>query len=235
MMSAPVDQFQAIASASRDAAVLSVFIGVVLWLTRRWISATWRHAIWMLVAARLLMPVLPDSVWSWEHWLYRPDGVTVDLPESMVSELRQVPFLQPEIVIAASDASRSRPLSASQDEEFGAVEPLAVIWLIGIVSMVGMSGYGMVLWRRDLNRLRLREHSRETELQNLLSSIGRRLGWKRLPEVVILRAGEAPALTGLFRPRILLPANVLERLTDDSLRDVMLHELGHWRRRDLWL
>jgi bla regulator protein BlaR1 len=44
----------------------------------------------------------------------------------------------------------------------------------------------------------------------------------------------APALTGLWKPTILLPTRSLEKLDDEALRFVLLHELAHLRRRDLW-
>ena len=49
---------------------------------------------------------------------------------------------------------------------------------------------------------------------------------------------KVPALAGVWRPCIWIPRVWLGRLNDDSLRHVLLHELGHARRHDLvaqWL
>lgn len=45
---------------------------------------------------------------------------------------------------------------------------------------------------------------------------------------------KSPVVTGLFRPTILLPESARE-WSRDTMRMVLLHELGHVSRRDLWL
>jgi type II secretory pathway component GspD/PulD (secretin) len=45
----------------------------------------------------------------------------------------------------------------------------------------------------------------------------------------------SPAVCGLFRPVVLLPQSLIERLTPDQLRAVLLHEFIHLRRRDIWV
>jgi len=45
----------------------------------------------------------------------------------------------------------------------------------------------------------------------------------------------SPAVCGLFRPVILLPRKLVAKLTTEQLGTVLLHELIHLRRRDLWV
>ena len=45
----------------------------------------------------------------------------------------------------------------------------------------------------------------------------------------------SPAVCGLFRPIVLLPQSLIERLSANQLRAVLLHELIHLRRRDVWV
>ena len=45
---------------------------------------------------------------------------------------------------------------------------------------------------------------------------------------------DAPAATGLFRPVILIPESMLERLTEAEFDQVVLHELAHLHRLDDW-
>src|SRR5471032_1424958 len=45
----------------------------------------------------------------------------------------------------------------------------------------------------------------------------------------------SPAVCGLFRPAILIPQSLAENFSDAQLRAVLLHELIHLRRRDVWV
>src|SRR4029077_3963657 len=45
----------------------------------------------------------------------------------------------------------------------------------------------------------------------------------------------SPAVCGLFRPVILLPRALAERLSPAQLRVVLLHEIFHLRRGDVWV
>ncbi len=46
---------------------------------------------------------------------------------------------------------------------------------------------------------------------------------------------DRPGVAGFFRPRILLPAGLLESLSSTELEHVVLHEMEHLRRYDDWL
>jgi hypothetical protein len=43
-----------------------------------------------------------------------------------------------------------------------------------------------------------------------------------------------PSVIGFFRPRILLPSDLLPRISAHELEQILLHELAHLRRRDDW-
>jgi Zn-dependent protease with chaperone function len=45
---------------------------------------------------------------------------------------------------------------------------------------------------------------------------------------------ERPSVFGFFRPRILIPPALIDKLTASELQQVVLHEMEHLRRRDDW-
>ena len=53
-------------------------------------------------------------------------------------------------------------------------------------------------------------------------------------EVCVTRDLDRPCVIGFFRPRILIPAWLLDRLTPADLEHLVLHEWEHLRRRDDW-
>lgn len=56
----------------------------------------------------------------------------------------------------------------------------------------------------------------------------------RAPRLMMSRRVRGPFLAGAWRPTIFLPATHAQDFDDAALRAILLHELAHWARRDLW-
>lgn len=59
-----------------------------------------------------------------------------------------------------------------------------------------------------------------------------RLAVRRPPRLLVSPDAGSPMLTGLLRPAIVLPADTLQRSGDLSY--IFLHELTHYKRKDIW-
>ncbi|MCF6314360.1 MAG: M56 family metallopeptidase, partial [Verrucomicrobiales bacterium] len=245
--------------ASRDAAVLALGIGLILLIFGRRMSPLWRHRLWLLVALRLLLPVLPTSPTSWKAFLpsesvqlfSEAERVLPNQAENVVSlERGKVEKLSDvyvdESLALSSGVERAeqgfraaQPSSAPQDLQKGTKwslgEILVVTWAVGFATLLIF--IGIVTWRfyRRLRCLTLAAHPRFAEIRLLLEEICRETGFRRVPKLRITEAIHSPALTGLIRPEILLPPGAVEALTAAELRLVLLHELGHLHRRDVWV
>lgn len=57
----------------------------------------------------------------------------------------------------------------------------------------------------------------------------------RYAELCTSRDVDRPSVIGFFSPRILVPEELFEKLTVPELEQIVLHELGHLRRRDDWM
>lgn len=69
----------------------------------------------------------------------------------------------------------------------------------------------------------------------LLSEARKLAGLTRDVRLRITPTAMSPAVCGLFRPVILLPQSLIEKLTARQIRAVLLHELIHLRRQDVWV
>ncbi len=68
---------------------------------------------------------------------------------------------------------------------------------------------------------------------DLLKGCADQLSMSKLPDVCFSGRVNSPVITGLLNPTLLLPGHA-RRWSDGTLRMVMLHELGHMKRFDLW-
>ncbi|MCY2926213.1 MAG: M56 family metallopeptidase, partial [Planctomycetota bacterium] len=73
------------------------------------------------------------------------------------------------------------------------------------------------------------------ELHSLLAACRQRVGLRRPVGLKLSAGGGSPAVCGLWRPVILIPAHLVGALGPRQMEAVLLHELAHVKRGDLWV
>ena len=73
------------------------------------------------------------------------------------------------------------------------------------------------------------------ELEEMLMRLAQELGVKRQVRLMVTQSRIGPAVVGLWRPTILLPAAIAEARSPAELEPILAHELIHIRRGDLWI
>ncbi len=73
----------------------------------------------------------------------------------------------------------------------------------------------------------------EPALREELEAAATSIRLRQLPSLLVSTAIESPAITGIFRPVLLLPANFSREFGVEERRLILLHELHHFRRGDL--
>lgn len=96
---------------------------------------------------------------------------------------------------------------------------------------------GGALWRqwsfsRHVGKL---DEISDTWFLRLFESAKRSMDVSRKIRLLKIETLRTPALFGFFKPRLLIPSSVVNRLSKQELRMVLMHELAHVRRRDVLL
>src|SRR5262249_31801185 len=108
---------------------------------------------------------------------------------------------------------------------------LVLAWLGGIAWQVGC----LLIQRGRLRRLLRRATAAPgPRLLAVVEQVAAQLGLSQRPALVLTDGGGAPFVCGLLRPVLVLPRGLMAELDPDHWREVVLHELGHLKRRDLW-
>jgi beta-lactamase regulating signal transducer with metallopeptidase domain len=111
---------------------------------------------------------------------------------------------------------------------------LAAWLLIFSISISSTLLLWLLLRRRQITRQVCLAATSE-RLSALADEAQKIVGMKFKVQVKLTRNSMSPAVCGLFRPAILIPQSLVENFSDEQLRAVLLHELIHLRRRDVWL
>jgi beta-lactamase regulating signal transducer with metallopeptidase domain len=109
---------------------------------------------------------------------------------------------------------------------------LLICWLGGVVGWTGWQLFLMVRFHRRV----LTDAIEVDELQEQTVQLARRMGLSSAPQVRIINATVSPMLWGCgSRAVLLFPADLAERLDDESRATLLAHELAHYSRGDHWV
>ncbi|MCB1225471.1 MAG: hypothetical protein KDK99_06645 [Verrucomicrobiales bacterium] len=214
--------FDWLLNASLRASVLTVVVFAIQWAFQRHLSPRWRYSVWLPVLIVLLAPVLPESPWSIES-VFRSEPMPIGaIVPAAVVETNAMDPLPP---------TPSRPtLPATAAVDWSQLRLMT--WALGAAALLlaGGASYLMVLIRFHKSR-----HGVSGDLMSQLDSISREVGLRHSPRVLMADAIQSPAVTGLLRPTLLLPAGFESKFTAAEIHFILQHELTHLKRHDLAL
>lgn len=210
--------FDWLLAASARASLLSVVVLGVQVLLRHRVPARWHYALWLPVLLVLLTPAFPESQWSVGS-IVRTEPAPLPVPVTLEQEsaLKVAPS-------AVGAAKTPAPISWSQI--------ILPAWLLGVAGMIVicLGSYALTLWRIKHIRVPVND-----ALLHEIAALTRGIGLRRVPHVWMAPVVRSPAVTGLWRPLLLLPVQFDESLTAQEARLVLRHELTHLKRGDLLL
>jgi beta-lactamase regulating signal transducer with metallopeptidase domain/Flp pilus assembly secretin CpaC len=197
---------------------------------RRRVRAAVRHGLWLVLLVKLVLPTdlaLPTSpAWWWSRATAVPVIAAPVVAHHYV--VTQEDVLTPDVSAADWVEAALAPAPVRPALTLAAGSLL----LAGVVSL-GLLGWLGWRWWQVVRASRAAVPDAELALR---LGEARELTRLRSPvPVKLTRDTLSSAVCGLFRPVILLPSALAETLAPEQLRAVLLHELMHVRRGDVWV
>ncbi len=205
--------------------VVSVPLAAVVWLvlsvSRRWVNAATRYAVWWILLA--LVVCLP-----FRYVPSRPApriaAAPARLPAAEIVQALSAPSLS--IFVARVNAPRF-PLRVAPGS-----------WSAWIMAVWAIAAFVMLLRLFFSYKLLLKMKRQAVDAPELVAASARSalelFGVTRRIRVAIVNDAVSPMVAGPFRPTILLPAVMLESMEDGEIAQILLHEAAHLARRDDW-
>ena len=203
-------------------------------LAGRWlrIGPVARHALWLVVLIKLLAP--PVVSWPRPAWFARPPLAVAEAP------------LKLDLGSLETDDDSFDSFADEAPAQPVATAPLIKRWKAPDLEQVGrvlLGAWGMATALIAIGQIvrvvRFRRMLRWAVpapcwLVDEAKSIGARLGLSA-PEILVVPESTTPMLWCLGRPKLILPARLVESLGLEGWRGILTHELAHVRRRDHWV
>jgi beta-lactamase regulating signal transducer with metallopeptidase domain len=209
-------------------------------LARRWVWPQVRYVLWLLIFVKLIIPpgwYLPTAVVP--HLLGENRealGRVWDRQFPAPAANRQAdPATTTSAAVPQPGAGSARPgPGAGAPPGLSTQAYLFTFWLAGVALFLFLLVFKMA----KLRRWHQQQEQRKTIpswFHELMVDTGRQLNLERLPAIVFSREAVTPAVYGAFRPVLLLPERYLNDLSREEAEHVLLHELCHLKRGDLWI
>lgn len=216
-------------------AILAMLVLKPLWRERY--RAKTRCWLWLALAVFLLLPV-DFSVKNAPVQAEPPkdytlfvgtDKTAIQSTDNLFGDMAEKSGQSPAQV---RDTIIQRPVTNPEQKTTRYIPVTTILfygYLAGAAAFLLYQGVSYTLFRRTVRRWK-RDVSR-ADYAAMLSDTARDLGVSA-PEMIVCEAISTPAVTGLLRPRLLLPH---ERYDVQELRYILRHELCHLKRRDMLL
>lgn len=216
-------------------AILAMLVLKPLWRERY--RAKTRCWLWLALAAFLLLPVdfsvknAPvQAAPPKDYTLFvGTDKTTIQSTDNLFGDMAEKSGQSPAQV---RDTIIQRPVTNPEQKTTRYIPVTTILfygYLAGAAAFLLYQGVSYALFRRTVRRWK-RDVAR-ADYAAMLSDTARDLGVSA-PEMIVCEAISTPAVTGLLRPRLLLPH---EHYDVQELRYILRHELCHLKRRDMLL
>lgn len=229
----------------------SILILILLaadFLLRKKVRAVFRYCIWMLVLVKLVIPpsistpvgignlfgdkLTEIKISSTEITPVQKEQALIQIPQLTI--LSPKPELYKEIYPQRTDI---RSLEWQKEEQKPAAESvtwqgaLFAGWVVVVLVLI------ILLLQRAVFVNGLVKQADEVTggLNDVIQSCCKHINIKNKIRLKISANAVSPAVCGLFRPVILLPTNLIPNLSKSQIKAVLLHELVHIKRGDLWI
>ena len=216
-------------------AILAMLVLKPLWRERY--RAKTRCWLWLALAAFLLLPIdfsvknAPvQAAPPKDYTLFvGTDKTAIQSTDNLFGDMAEKSGQSPAQV---RDTIIQRPVTNPEQKTTRYIPVTTILfygYLAGTAAFLLYQGVSYALFRRTVHRWK-RDVSR-ADYAAMLSDTARDLGVSA-PEMIVCEAISTPAVTGLLRPRLLLPH---EHYDVQELRYILRHELCHLKRRDMLL
>ena len=203
--------------------VMTALLLILKPVTSKKLPASWQYYMWVLVMLSMLIPVYKI------------------IPSREIYKIPVVPSVTTESP-APSDISENFEVSPAEDavnENTGAPVRKSRAGLYTIAAFIWLSGMAIYLFTVTLSYIffttKKRKNSTPLRDDAILKECSKSLKIRRKIKVMVSENLDSPMLVGVFFPVIYIPDG---EIPPEKLKMIFLHELNHYKRKDLifkWL
>ncbi len=213
--------------------ILALIILLIQLPLRKKTPAKWLHALWLLLIIRMLIPFEFESKISVFNLISVKNSQEL-IDESFVSPIEtptgfetiytnesQLPVTEPNLPEASKHVINFLP-----------IHYFTIFWLLGMMILLKITLTNNLTFSK---KIKGQQSITNKEILDLFHRCKKEMKVKSKIGLVEVETVQVPLLYGILRPRILLPNNFVNGTNSQDLEHILLHELAHFRRRDIFV
>lgn len=190
-------------------------------ITAKKLPARWQYCVWVAVLISMVLPaykLIPKK--EAQRLAEIPKNQTVQTQQPQTQEKNT-----PDTVVTYDTPIEYREVNLSPKIQIRLFDLIAYIWGTGalIFLLAVIISYFGFLHRKRKNSVIISDNKIFSEVKNELK-ISKHIGLKAAADI------KSPMLVGVLFPTVYIPCR---EIPDDNMRMVLLHELTHYKRKDL--
>lgn len=217
--------------------IIGIFVGIFILIARKIfdkkISPKWKCIIWMLLMIELIIPIKFKVPYKYKN----TEIISIS---GLVEPIQDVPVYEEIITKEESTPQKvenNNDISIENKEEDNLQYQvkniflyfiLPIGWITGILANLAFIFLGEKNIKNNINGKKYIDNN----LENLLEECKTKLEIKNNVEIVLQEFKKTPSIIGVFKPRILITSEFL-RQDDKTKKYIIMHELTHYKRKDL--
>jgi bla regulator protein BlaR1 len=209
--------FKAILVTSAVGSVLAALLLLLKPITKRCFGSAWQYYAWGIVLIVMMLPVtirIPQTV---------PDTVPNVSPNMQQTfteatvQTKAANVQQTSITTVDTKLLGQSTANVLKDISFGITDMMCYAWMVGLMLILGINLIRYLIFLQAIRKNSVIISCPGIDADKIIT---------RKTSMI-----DAPLMVGLFRPVLLLPDI---EMSEENLKYILLHELTHYKRHDLW-
>ncbi|MCT4584649.1 MAG: M56 family metallopeptidase [Peptostreptococcaceae bacterium] len=218
------DFFDILLQMSFRSSLLIVIIFMIKYIFKSKINPKMNYIIWYLLLVSLMIPYFPESNLS----IYNIGKNLNDNPSIKIN-IDDIQILNNEVFLKKSSEKKIK----KEVKNYMKYRYLiAYIWFFGFIILVCYVYYKNFNFYKDIKE---NQDIKENKKLEILKKCKSMMKIKKSIKLIESKNIKIPIVVGLISYNIILPKNIVNRFSDKNIEYIILHELSHIKRNDLFI
>ncbi|PJI08705.1 MULTISPECIES: M56 family metallopeptidase [Clostridium] len=205
------------------ASVAAIIIWLIKLLFKNKLSSAWHYYIWFIIIIRLLLPYSLSSPVS----IYNTVNIDKNMSKATINSSTTQIINNPTTVNTKANHHNN---DFNQNSCQNILHILSIVWVIvlGIACIYLLSIYTIFCFK-----IKSENDFRDVKICDTLEQCKKAMNIRRNIKIKNSKSVQTPCITGLITPVILIPEGLVHKLTNDDVKYIIIHELAHFKRKDI--